>query len=98
MPRTARDLRTLERAIKSLRQQFLPKAFDPTNTYKNGRVVQARTRAFLVLAHAEFESYIEDWARELVTKAYAVWKKTGRVVAPLDSLLASHSERLVVPK
>jgi hypothetical protein len=59
----SRQLKNLEREISVLRDQFLPDVFDPLGVYPNPTRVQAHTRAFLVLSHAEIEAYLEDWAK-----------------------------------
>jgi hypothetical protein len=57
-------------------------------------LVQAQTRAFLVLSHAELESYLEEWAKEIGRAAQVVWNGSGRVSRPLAFLLSTFSERL----
>jgi hypothetical protein len=57
--------------------------------YPGARKVQARTRAFLVLSHAEVESYLEDWAKEIARKAEVLWTAKRKVSTPLLFLHAS---------
>ncbi|MFN0243472.1 MAG: HEPN domain-containing protein [Planctomycetota bacterium] len=60
--------------------------------------MQAHTRAFLVLSHAEIESYLEDWAKDVARACEAVWTKSGRPTKPLAFLLATYVERISVPQ
>jgi len=86
----------LQRETELLRRQFLPDPFDPLGQYPSTAKVQAHTRAFLVLSHAEVESYLEDWAKDIARAAEAVWSSSGRVTAPLAFLLSSLGERVNV--
>ncbi|MFD9031628.1 HEPN domain-containing protein [Streptomyces sp. NPDC059567] len=81
--------RTLSRRVNELRKNLLPRTFEPTGLYTNR--VHERTRAFRVLAHAEFESYIEDRAVEVIHRAHSIWDKTGRI-RPCLLALMSHKE------
>src|SRR5450756_2042674 len=58
MPRSKR-WHDLEREVLLLRRHFLPSGFDALGQYHRPTQVQSRTRAFLVLSHAEVESYLE---------------------------------------
>ena len=86
------------RQVALLRGQFLPNPFDPLGVYPDSARVQAHTRAFLVLSHAEFESYLEGWAKEIARAAEAVWTSSSRVTAPLAFLLSHLAERIQVPE
>ncbi|WP_341623561.1 HEPN domain-containing protein [Streptomyces sp. B6(2022)] len=81
--------RTLSRRVNELRRNLLPRTFNPTGLYTNR--VHEHARAFRVLAHAEFESYIEDRAVEVVQKAHSTWDATGAIRPCLLSLM-SHKE------
>jgi len=94
----ARKLSALRRDVELLRVQFLPDKFDSLGVYPDPRTTQARTRAFLVLSHAELESYFEDWAKELTRASEKVWEKTRRITLPLAFLLSWNNERLAVPE
>jgi hypothetical protein len=96
MPRSKR-WRDLERETNRLRHQFLPESFEPLGVYSNSALVQAHTRAFLVLSHAEVESYLEGWAKEIARAAENAWKASSRITKPLAFLLAIHAERIGVP-
>jgi hypothetical protein len=84
--------------IAVLRKQFLPDPFDPLGNYADSNKVQALTRAFVILSHAELESYFEGWAKELAGAAEKVWKSSQRVTAPLAFLLATVGDRIIVPQ
>lgn len=84
----------LKSDIAALRSSFLPPVFDPLGSYPNPELVQAHTRAFLVLSHAEVESYIEDWAKEIARAAEDVWTNSKRIAAPLAFLVATVGERV----
>lgn len=93
----SKRLTVLTTEIRRLRQLFLPDPFDPLGVYADSARVQAHTRAFLVLSHAEFESYFESWAKELAAASELVWKKFRRVTPPLAFLLSWNQERLAPP-
>jgi hypothetical protein len=88
---------TLKREIGTLRKHFLPNPFNPLGVYGERARVHAHTRAFLVLSHAEIESYLEGWAKEIARASEIVWNRSGRVVTPLACLLSSLGERIVPP-
>lgn len=84
----------LRREIDILRAAFLPLPFNPLGIYPDSKRVQAHTRAFVVLSHAEIESYLESWAKEITRSCESVWKGANRVTKPLAFLLVSISERI----
>lgn len=94
----SRRLVSLKREVSLLRKQFLPDPFDHLGVYPDTERVQAHTRAFLVLSHAEIESYLEDWAKEIARASEDVWTKSQRVAVPLAFLLNWCDERLGVPE
>jgi hypothetical protein len=94
---TSKRWKSLKREIEALRKHFLPEPFDPLGNYRHASQVQAHTRGFLVLCHAEIESYFEEWAKEIVRASEVVWTSSGRVTAPLGFLLVTYAERLDVP-
>lgn len=81
-----------------LRRHFLPAAFDPLGSYANSIRVQARTRAFLVLSHAEIEIYLEEWAKDIARTAETLWTTSKRVTTPLAFLLATVADRVGIPQ
>lgn len=86
----------LRRELDLLRRLFLPDPFHPLGMYPDGKRVQAHTRAFLVLGHAEIETFLEDWAKDLARTVEKVWTKTKRVTAPLAFLLSSMGDRMKI--
>jgi len=94
---TSKRWKDLRREIATLRRHFLPDPFEPLGVYAKSNRVQSHTRAFLVLSHAEIESYLEEWAREIARACEAVWTSSGKVTKPLAFLLATLSERIEVP-
>src|SRR3954462_7392796 len=88
----------LHRDVELLRRHFLPDPFDHLGRYANPNRVQAHTRAFLVLSHAEIESFLEEWARQLTKACEVVWKKDHRVVGPLPYLLSIFGAPNTVPE
>jgi len=94
----ARRLSELRRDVEALRRQFLPNPFDPLGVYPNLTYMQTQTRAFLVLSHAELETYFEDWARDLTRASERLWRNSRRVAPPLAFLLAWSAERLRIPQ
>jgi hypothetical protein len=96
MPRSKR-WKDLRQEIAALRKQFLPDPFHPLGQYADAARVQAHTRAFLVPSHAEIESYLEGWAKEIARAAERVWLSSAKITAPLAFLLATLAERIAVP-
>src|SRR5688572_5338225 len=94
----SKRLSALKKEIESLRNLFLPDPFNPLGSYPNAKRVQAHTRAFLVLSHAEFETYFEEWAKEIARACEIIWTKSQRVTTPLAFLLSWSDERLVPPE
>lgn len=81
---------TLSRRIYELRRNLLPRDFDPLGLYSDR--IYERTRGFRVLAHAEFESYIEDRCVEIIHRAHVEWRSTGAIRPCLLSLVAHHED------
>jgi hypothetical protein len=78
------DFKSLEKRIGTLRKLFLPVHFSKTGTYTPEQLDKAR--AYRLLAHAEFEEFIEKRASEIATAAVALWasqRKHSRVVTHL---------------
>ncbi|MEU9172206.1 HEPN domain-containing protein [Streptomyces sp. NPDC048420] len=85
----------LERRIGELRRSFLPQAFDPTGDYED--LVYEQTRAFRVLAHAEFESFIEDRVIEVIDEAVSGWKVSGSIAVSLLAVVAYRESAPPIP-
>ena len=95
----SRRWKLLKLQIDNLRKQFLPNPFNPLGQYPNGRRVQAYTRAFLVLSHAEIETYLEDWAKDLARASEKAWTSPRkRVTMPMAFLLTSVAKRIEIPR
>ena len=93
---TSRRWKALRKEVAALRRLFLPEHFDPLGVYHDFDRVQAHTRAFIVLSHAELESYLEAWAKDIVRACETVWTSTGRITQPFAFLLATMAERIEV--
>jgi hypothetical protein len=94
---TSNGWRALKREIATLREHFLPDPFHPLGVYLNSTRAQAHTRAFIVLSHAEIESYLEEWAKDIARASEVVWTSSRRITEPLSFLLATLAERIEVP-
>jgi len=94
---TSKRWKHLRAEVETLRKQFLPDPFDPLGVYVGQAGVQAHTRAFLVLTHAEIESYIEEWAKEIARSSEVLWQASRRIAQPLHFLLASISDGIDLP-
>ncbi len=88
---------TLKRDVHQLREHFLPATFDKLGQYTQHAKVQALTRAFLVLSHAEVETYLEGWAKDIAQECEGVWNASGKVTDPLAFLLVTSPSRVRVP-
>ncbi|WTW95944.1 hypothetical protein OG216_22310 [Streptomycetaceae bacterium NBC_01309] len=86
----------LSRRITELRKNLLPAKFDPLGLYTDR--VYERTRGFRVLAHAEFESYIEDRAIEVVHRAHVEWKSSAKVRPCLLALMSHGDSESSIPE
>ena len=87
MPTPKRLQRLLTRLDK-LEEHFLPSVLSLTGRY--GPRQHDHTKAFLLLVHAELESYFEDRARNLVTLAEALYQRKGTCTPVLSRLLLYH--------
>ena len=76
----------LEFHLEQLREHFLPTEFEPTGSYEER--VFAHTKAYRVLAHAEFESFIEDRVLEIVERSYEQWQNLGTSTTALLGITA----------
>lgn len=90
-------LRALKRSVQELRRHFLPKVFRPLGDYSRPTRVQAHTRAFIVLVHAEIESYLEDWSQEVTDTCETKWDTASRISKPLSCLLSASDQCLQLP-
>ena len=90
-------LRLLRKQVEVLRTTFLPTQFDPLGVYPNSKRVQSHARAFVVFCHAEIESYLEEWARDIAAASEHVWNASRRTTEPLLFLHATLCDRIAVP-
>jgi hypothetical protein len=72
--------------LAELRRNLLPAKWDATGTYAPR--IYDRTLAFRMLAHAEFESFIEERALEHVDRAMKSWLAGARAHHCLLALVA----------
>jgi hypothetical protein len=94
---TSKHWKVLSEGIETLRNCLLPLTFDPTGTYAAPVEVQARTRAFVVLAHAEVETYLEGSARKIAKRAEGVWQKSKRITRPFAYVVSHFGETVRFP-
>jgi hypothetical protein len=86
----------LDKALDLLRRHLLLDQLDDS-TIALEEETYTRVRAYLVLAHAEIESFIEDRAKEVVLKTTQIWKKDKKVSKPLLALLAFSGREMEKP-
>lgn len=67
--------------LDKVRDSLLPKIFNPFGQYSDQEIIQ--TRAFVVLAHAEFESFIEDRVKSCAESAVKLWVENGLMTLAL---------------
>jgi RiboL-PSP-HEPN len=94
---TSKRWRDLRRDIAALRAHFLPDPFDPLGVYPDQVRVQAFARAFIVLCHAEVESYLEGWAKDIARKSETVWTVSNKVTMPLAFLISTVAQKIQLP-
>ncbi len=87
MPVSAR-FKEMQTRLTELRRHMLPSKFSPTGEYSDRQM--DRARGYRLLVHAEIESYLEDIAREAVTKAIQQWKANRKPSMILLSFLAAY--------
>ncbi|WP_424528872.1 HEPN domain-containing protein [Sphaerisporangium viridialbum] len=75
--------------ILELQTNLLPEEFDPTGLYPVQ--VHESTRAFRLLAHAEFEAFIEDRVQQIATRAVNDWLSHDIIRPSLLALVAFES-------
>lgn len=83
------NLRSGVKEVKALRGHFLPKKFHPLGIYADPVQIQAHTRAFVVLVHAEIETFLEIWAKEIAQAAERLWNSSKKISNPLAYLLST---------
>jgi RiboL-PSP-HEPN len=91
----SRRFKTLVNRLGNLRVHFLPGKFNPIGKYS--RREDDLARAYVVLAHAELEAYIEDRASEIAHRAEINWQTKRRHSQVIRKLCASHNVRANQP-
>ena len=86
---TPKRLQRLLTRLDRLEAHLLPAAFSLTGRYSARQ--KDHTKAFVLLVHAELESYFEDRARTLVTNAEARYQSKGICTPVLSRLLLYHN-------
>lgn len=86
-------LRALLARLKTLEKHFLPKGltFPATGVYSKHEEDQGR--AYVLLVHAELESYFEDRAEEVLASALVYWQNHSTCNKPLRCLLRVHLDK-----
>lgn len=87
MPQSRR-LRQVIARIATLEAHFLPTTFSLTGHYTKRQT--DHTKAYLLLVHAELESYFEDRAERLVIRAQEQWKRHTRCTPLLSRIILYH--------
>lgn len=80
----------LTRGLKRLERTFLPFKSRPVGNYTARQLAMAA--AYTVFCHAEFETFLENWARTFVDLADQEWK-LRRATRPLVHLCTFHEGR-----
>lgn len=75
-----------------LEKHFLPEEGQFSLSGNYSREQDDKTKAFLLLAHAELEAYFEDRAKNRVDVAHAHWQRAGTCTAVLSRLLVYHQD------
>lgn len=86
---TPKRLRRLLTRLDMLETHLLPPVFSLTGCYAPRQ--HDCTKAFILLVHAELESYFEDRARHIATRAVAQYQRKGVCTPVLSRLLVYHN-------
>ncbi|HFD0315190.1 HEPN domain-containing protein [Serratia marcescens] len=78
----------LEARLNELKNHLLPDVFSETGDYS--LAVLDMAKGYRLLSHAEFESYIEDIAKEIVIEAIRKWKDARKPSVTIVSFLAAY--------
>lgn len=85
MARYSQHFKALNKEIGRLRRHFLPQQLSRYSSNREDEI-RDKTRAYLVLVHAEIESYLEKVIRDVINAKYQEWdagRKCSRVVVAL---------------
>lgn len=91
MPLSKR-LQQLLRRLDTLEKHFMPQEFSLTGRYSKEQ--DDKTKAYLLLVHAELEAYFEDRARNRLIVAHSHWQRTGACTSVLSRLIVHHQDEL----
>lgn len=72
----SRRFKDLSRRLRELRNHLLPSKFSETGNYTDRQL--DRARGYRLLAHAEFEAFLEDSCRELIVKKISEWQHDNK--------------------
>lgn len=89
--------RALTSGVRELRNRLLPKVFIATGNYRFGDSVEIKARSFVVLAHAEMETYLEERVIEIATTALQSWNSQAWVCRTTLCLLGFSGKELERP-
>ncbi|MBJ2112342.1 hypothetical protein JFQ86_05830 [Serratia ureilytica] len=78
----------LELRLNELREHLLPAEFSETGDYSPAVIDMAK--GYRLLAHAEFEAYIEDVSKEVIIEAIGKWKNARTPSVTIVSFLAAY--------
>jgi len=78
----------LETRLNELRIHMLPDPFSPTGTYDDKELDLAK--GYILLAHAEFESYIEEVSKNHIIDMVSQWKRNSKLSVSLLSFLCCY--------
>lgn len=88
--RKSQRYRDLVKRLCKLRKCFLPGQFDPLGDYDEDALL--KTLAYIVLAHAEIESFIEDKVEETAYVAIKSWKEHKNITTVLIGLVGRYAK------
>jgi hypothetical protein len=91
----SRRFAALVNRLGGLKLHYLPEQFNPIGKYSRREYDLAR--AYVVLAHAELEAYIEDRATEIAQRAENNWQTKRRHSHVIRKICASHNMRANQP-
>ena len=84
------ELTHMEAQVEKLRSFLLPRQFSPTGTYRYYKREAARTLAYRLMVHAEFEHYLETRSVNVALDAWQKFNSSLRVTPCALALVAFH--------
>ena len=90
--RQSQRYRDLARRLYELRCCFLPEEFNDLGNYDRNELMM--TSAYIILSHAEIESFIEDRARETASAAMKSWRDHKKVDCILIGLIGHYAKKI----